>query len=299
MHVEKMHFTGPVWRPPYEANSVLLQVTIGCSHDDCKFCSLYDGVKFKTSPFDEIEEDLKIARQYQPHARRVFLVGANPFVLSYNKLVRLALLIHNYLPEVKNIGGFARITDIMPKSVEQLKDLHRLGFDRITIGTETGDDITLKQMRKGYTAQDIVEQTRKLEEAGIEYHISYLTGLAGKGNGQRNALASAEVFSQLRPYILNVVSLTIFPESDLHQEIEDGLYIETPERERLEELKTLVTHLMPDSKMTILANTVSNPVPLTGLLPYDRGYLLNELQLVLENVQERELNKYRRSIQSL
>lgn len=299
MEMERMHFTGPVWRPPYEANSLLLQATVGCTHDDCKFCSLYPDIKFKASPFSEIEEDLKIAQRYQPHAYRVFLTGANPFVLSYDKLVKIALMIHEYLPGVRNIGGFARITDIKTKTVEQLKDLHRLGYDRISIGTESGDDITLTEMRKGYIAQDIVEQCHKLEEAGIEYNLVYLTGLAGKGNGQRNASATAQVFSQLRPFILNIVSLTIFPGSDLHDEMRDGLYIESSEHERLDELKTLIANLMPDTPVTILANTVSNPVPITGLLPKDRDYMLHELQVTLEHAQEDELKTYRKSIKSL
>lgn len=296
---EKMHFTGQIWRPPFEASSVLLQATVGCSHDDCKFCSLYHGTKFKTAPFSEIEEDLKIVRKYQPRARRVFLTGANPFVFSYNKLVDIALLIHDYLPEVKNIGGFARITDIKAKTLAELKDLRRLGYDRISIGVESGDDITLEFMRKGYKAQDVIEQCLKLQDAGIEYNFTYLNGLAGKGNGSRNALESAKVFSQLRPFALSIVSLTIFPESDLHQEVLDGTYIESSEHERLKEMKTLIANLMMDSPFTLLANTVSNPVPLTGFLPKDRENLIWEIQTIIDTAKEVDLKQYRRRIKSL
>lgn len=299
MKTEQMHFTGQIWRPPFEANSVLLQATIGCSHDDCKFCSLYHGTKFKTAPFSEIEEDLKVVQKYQPRARRVFLTGANPFVFSYNKLVKIALLIHEYLPEVKNIGGFARITDIKAKTLEELKDLHHLGYDRISIGVESGDDATLEYMRKGYTAQDIVDQCLKLQEAGIEYNFTYLNGLAGKGNEQRNAVESAKIFSQLRPFAISVVSLTVFPESDLYQEVLDGTYTESTEHERLEELKTLITNIMTDTPFTLLANTVSNTVPLTGYLPNEREKLLAELQTTLDNVKEADLKEYRSSIKSL
>lgn len=299
MMTEKMHFTGQIWRPPFEASSVLLQATVGCSHDDCKFCSLYHGTKFKTAPFSEIEEDLKIVRKYQPRARRVFLTGANPFVFSYNKLVDIALLIHDYLPEVKNIGGFARITDIKAKTLAELKDLRRLGYDRISIGVESGDDITLEFMRKGYKAQDVIEQCLKLQDAGIEYNFTYLNGLAGKGNGSRNALESAKVFSQLRPFALSIVSLTIFPESDLHQEVLDGTYIESSEHERLKEMKTLIANLMMDSPFTLLANTVSNPVPLTGFLPKDRENLIWEIQTIIDTAKEVDLKQYRRRIKSL
>ena len=194
-----LHFTGQVWRPPYESSSQLLQVTAGCTHNKCKFCSLYHGTKFRLSPITEVEEDLKVIQSYQPKARRVFLTGANPFVLSYNRLLDLGLLIRKYLRHCESIGMFARISDIKPKTVEELKNLRHLGFDGISIGTESGDDNTLAAMNKGYTANDIIEQCKKLEDANIRYNLVYLTGLAGKGKGERNAINTANVFNQLHP----------------------------------------------------------------------------------------------------
>lgn len=296
---DNLHFTGQIWRPPFEAGSVLLQATSGCSHAACKFCSLYHGTKFRPSPFSEMEHDLQIIQKYQPEARRVFLTGANPLVFSYNKLVEIALLIRKYLPKVQNIGGFARITDIKTKSLAEWKDLRRLGYDRIAIGTESGDDRTLEAMNKGYVAQDIIEQCTKLQEAGIEYNITYLNGLAGSGNGQRNALATAEVYSRIRPFIISVVSLTVFPESVLYREIQEGLYQESSEYERLEELKSLIMHLMLDTPVTILANTVSNPVPFTGILPFDRSRLTAEIESIMQSVKEEDLRGYREGIRSL
>lgn len=149
MELKRMQFTGSVWRPPYEANSLLLQATIGCSHHRCKFCSLYKDTQFRVASREEVERNLEIAQLYQPKARRVFLTGANPFVFSFEKLKILATLIKIYLPEVQNIGCFARISDIKQKTIEQLMELRQLGYDRISIGTESGDDITLSQMNKG------------------------------------------------------------------------------------------------------------------------------------------------------
>jgi len=251
------------------------------------------------SPLSEIIEDLLIASIYQPRARRVFLTGANPFVMTFDKLAKIAGLIKEYLPEVQNIGTFARITDIRNKTVEQLKELHHLGYDRITIGTESGDDTTLDYMRKGYKANDIIEQCCKLEAAGIEYNFSYLVGLAGKENGIRNAFESARIFSQLHPFIVSIVSLTVFPESDLYQNIQNGMFIESSEIERLEEMKLFITNLKPDNEVTILANTVSNPVPITGILPRDRDSMLMSLQSIIDNVGEKDLRKYREGIVSL
>jgi hypothetical protein len=123
--------------------------------------------------------------------------------------------------------------------------------------------------------------------------------LAGKGNGQRNALETTKIYSQIRPYIISVVSLTVFPESDLYQDLQQGHYVESSEYERLNELKSLVSNLMLDSPVTILANTVSNPVPLTGILPHDRNRLTSEIQSIMDTTEEDDLTHYRRNIKSL
>lgn len=292
--LEKLHFTGTVWRPPHEAHSVLLQVTVGCTHRACKFCSLYGDLRFRMSPLEEVEADLQIIARYQPRARRVFLVGANPFVLSYGRLVRLADLIRDYLPKVATIGMFSRISDIRQKTPEQLRDLRLRGFTGISIGTETGDDPTLHFMNKGTTAREIDEQCRKLDEAGIEYYFTYMTGLAGAGNGHRAARASVELFNRLHPYIIGVVSLTLFPEAPLWQEVRDGRFVEASEGERLEELRTLVAGLQ--IPVTVMAHTVSNAVPLLGRLPEDRARMLRELDDARRRFNERELAAYRRGI---
>lgn len=295
--MELLHFTGQVWRPPYEASSQLLQVTAGCTHNKCKFCSLYHGTKFRLSPITEVEEDLKVIQSYQPKARRVFLTGANPFVLSYNRLLDLGLLIRKYLRYCESIGMFARISDIKSKTVEELKNLRHLGFDSISIGTESGDDDTLAVMNKGYTANDIIEQCKKLEEANIRYNLVYLTGLAGKDKGEQNAINTANVFNQLFPFTINFVSLTVFPESELYEEIQRGNFIEATEHERLLELRTFISKLCIET--TLLGNTVSNTVPFIGMIPNDKVRLLNELDLAINSLNERELKQYRDSIQSL
>ena len=293
-----MHFDGPVWRPPYEATSQLLQVTAGCTWHRCKFCTLYGKLRFRMSPMSEIEDDLKVVHQFQPRAHRIFLTGANPFVLTVNRLTDIALLIRKYVGKGHpTIGCFARITDITKKSVDDLRQLHHLGFDYLTIGVESGDTDTLARVNKGYTSEDILEQCTKLDEAGIRYHFFYLVGLAGKGCCERNAHRSAEVFNKLHPVSIGFLSLTLFPESILFQEIGEGLYKETSEYERIDEMICLIEHLT--CKTHILARTVSNPIPFTGSIPTDRQLLLNELRSVKERLSEEQLRSYRDSIESL
>lgn len=292
--LDRLHFTGTVWRPPHEAYSVLLQVTTGCTHHACKFCGLYGDLRFRVSPMEEIEADLHIIARWQPRARRVFLVGANPFALGYERLVRLADRIRDYLPKVQTIGMFARVDDIARKTDAQLRELRARGFTGLSIGTETGDDPTLLRMNKGTTAAEIIAQSCRLDEAGVEYYFTYMSGLAGAGNGQRAARATADVFNRTHPYLIGLVSLTVFPDTALAREVQAGEFREAGELERLDELYTLLERLAIPT--TIAGQTVSNTVPLFGRLPEDRARLLHELGDARTTLCEQELAEYRRNI---
>ena len=240
-----MHYTGTIWRPPYEADSLLLEVTAGCTHHKCKFCTLYSDLpfKFRMSPMEDIENDLLEAQvlRTNPHSKmltrlqgkddpdpiqRVFLTGANPFVLKTEKLLEIASLIRKYFPSVESIGCFARITDPANKTDDELLQLHRAGYNGLTIGVETADDEALAFMRKGYHSKDILTQCKRLEQAGIEYGFFYLTGISGKGKGEASAKASVHIFNQLHPFLIGPNMLTIYPESDLYQEIQNGTWEE-------------------------------------------------------------------------
>ncbi|MDE7419005.1 MAG: radical SAM protein, partial [Muribaculaceae bacterium] len=167
-------------------------------------------------------------------------------------------------------------------------------LDNINIGMETAHDPTLEHMNKGYHALDILEQLSKLDEAGIRYNIVYLNGLGGKGQGIESAVATADVLNRLNPFIVNIVSLTIFPESRLYKELQDGTYIEEPEIERLIEIKTLINNL--NIKTNILSNHISNTVPLTGILPKDKATILRQLDKAIAESPEHELQAYRNSV---
>lgn len=249
------------------------------------------------SPIKEFEEDLAEIKQYQPYARRLFWTGASPFAMSYDNLKLRALTVRDYLIKCQSIAMFASIRDIKGKEVWQLKKLHAMGINGLSIGTESGSDNVLSLANKGYTAADIVEQCRKLDEAGIEYYFVYMTGLAGKGGGYQNAVESAKLFSQLNPYFISVDSLTLFPDTELYAMAQRGEFIPAGEKERIEELKTFISNLQ--IRTHLLANSVSNYYPITADLPYDREKALGELQYVLDTKSEAEMLKFRNSLKSL
>lgn len=311
-----MHYTGTIWRPPYEADSLLLEVTAGCTHHKCKFCTLYSDLpfKFRMTPMEDIERDLlevQILRT-NPYSKmltrlqgeddpepiqRVFLTGANPFVLKTEKLLEIASLIHKYLPSVESIGCFARITDSVNKTDEELLQLRQAGYNGLTIGVETGDDAALTFMRKGYTSSDILTQCKRLEQANIEYGFFYLTSISGKGRGEAGAKASAEVFNQLHPFLVGPNMLTIYPESDLYQEIQNGNWEEEGELEKYRELRTLVENLNISTYFAAMG--ASNAFQLRGKLPEDKEKLLATLDRIISEVSEEDLRRYRRNLRHL
>lgn len=292
-----MHFTGRTWRPPYEAHSVIIQATSGCTYGKCRFCSLYQDECFRMSPLREFEEDLEEIKFYQPYARRIFWTGADPFAMSYENLKLRALTVRDYLIKCQAMAMFASIRNIRDKETWQLKKLRAMGIHGLTIGTESGDDDTLLLAGKNYTAADILEQCRKLQEAGIEYYLVYMTGLAGRGNGYRNAVNSARLFSRLNPYFISVSSLTLFPGTELYRMEQEGKFVPAGEKERLQELQVFIRNLQV--RTHLFANTGSNYYPVTAYLPKEREAVIRELQYVIDTGSEEEMAAYRRNLKSL
>lgn len=294
-----MHYTGTIWRPPYEAASILLEVTAGCTHHKCKFCTLYDDLPFffKMSPMEIIESDLQELKSLgsrDKHRDRVFLTGANPFVLSYDKLAALAELVRQYLPAVESIGSFARITDIMLKTDKELAKLRTMGYEGLTIGVETGDEEALKFMNKGYVSSDIIKQCQRLDTAGIHYNFFYLAGISGAGRGEKGAKLTAGLFNQIHPLLIGVNMLTIYRESELYGEIQRGNWQEESELEKYKEVRTLVEYLQIPTVFAAMG--ASNAYQFQGKLPKDKGKLLLLLDEIIKDVSEEELQRYRKGV---
>ena len=311
-----MHYTGTIWRPPYETSSLLLEVTAGCTHHKCKFCTLYNDLpfKFRMSPLEDVESDLQEAQLWSTdpismltarlqglprpeRIQRAFLTGANPFVLKPERLMAIADLIRQYIPSIKSIGCFARITDVTLKSDEELVSLHQAGYDGLTIGIETGDDEALRFMNKGYAAADIVKQCQRLDQAGIHYSFFYLVSISGAGRGGIGAKATADVCNQLHPTLIGVNMLTIYPDSELYQEIQRGNWKEENEIEKYKEIRTLLESLEIPTQFAALG--ASNAFQFQGTLPEDKAALAAALDKIIETVKEDDLREYRVNLRHL
>ena len=251
-----MHFTGTVYRNPYWPTWPLLEITQGCTHNKCKFCTMYKDVPFQMSPMEWIEEDLKELAECDPDARTIQLLSANPLVLTYDKLERVFKLIHKYLPKMEYIYLAGRVTDLKNKTVDELKKLKDLGMREISLGVESGDDWTLERINKGYHASDILEQCHKLDEAGIAYWMTFLNGVAGKEHSIDHAVNSAKIFSQCNPMVVGSGGLTLFPGTPLLAEAERGEFTPLTEKEMLIELRAFFENLSCDCAI-VTHHTVS------------------------------------------
>ncbi|QQG64419.1 radical SAM protein [Desulfobulbus oligotrophicus] len=292
-----MHFSSGINRPPYEAMDGFLQVTSGCSHASCKFCTFYKDAPFAVSPMEEIEEDIKEIRDRGWKFQRIFLQGADPFILPYNKLMQVAELIHQYLPSVESIGGYARVDNVRNKTVEQLRRLAEVGYSNFYFGNESGDDKLLERMNKGYKAEVVVEQLSKLDEAGMKYIVNFLGGLGGYNYGLSHARESAKVINQLHPTLVYASELTLFPDTPLSKDKQKGLFAEATEVERLEEMYEFIRCL--DIDTVFKAEHVTIPVPIRGKLPEDKQNMLELLQEQIDIAKEGGLDGFRKRVMSL
>lgn len=272
-----MHYTGEVYRHPMESETPLLEVTIGCSHNKCSFCTMYRKTIFRISPIEDIIADLMELQSYHPNIDRIYLVNADPFVLSTDKLIKIAELIHAYLPNVKTITCYASILNIKQKSIDDLKKLRALGYNQLHIGLETAYDPALKLMNKGYTAQEARQQLAKLKEAGFEYDALLMMGVAGRNAGSENAKATLELLSEFKPFMVSIMPTSVTPGSELEALCDAGEYIELTEKEMLEEEIKFLEELDVPDDCFFFGSHYFNLVPVSGLMK-DRQQMIDHLK---------------------
>lgn len=275
-----MHLTEPVYRNPYWTTWPLIQITQSCTHNSCKFCTMYRDVPFRMQPMEWLEEDLRELQVLAPNAKTVQLLSANPLALSFDRLMPRLQLIRKYLPNLQHMYAATRVDDIKNKTIEQLKALRDIGVDEISLGVESGDDWTLQRVNKGYTAQDILEQCHKLDEAGIRYWMTFLNGVAGREHSHDHAVHSAEIFNQCHPMLVGTGGLTLFPGTPLLEEAGRGGFTPLDEREMMQELHTFLQHLTCDCEL----NTHhTSTLHLTGPFLPRKQQLLDALQDAIDH----------------
>jgi radical SAM superfamily enzyme YgiQ (UPF0313 family) len=264
-----MHYEGNIIRPPSEANSILLQVTVGCSRNKCTFCGSYQGERFKIKPDNIIMEDIAFAADYCKNQRRVFLCDGDALIIPQKRLMNILTRIEEQLPWVTRVGVYANAKSIAMKSSEELKQLREHKLSIAYMGLETGDDITLKEINKGADSGEMIRMGKKIREAAIKLSVTVILGIAGKERSGVHARQTGRVLSAIDPEYVGALSLMLIPGTPLFNDYQAGKFpLLTPE-EMLEELRIMVaeTNL---SLGLFHANHASNYLPIKARMPKDK-----------------------------
>jgi radical SAM superfamily enzyme YgiQ (UPF0313 family) len=271
----------PVIRPPSEANSFLLQVTLGCSQNSCAFCGAYLNKPFKIKPIEEIEADLAQGAQWYPYTNKVFLCDGDALVLSNEKLIPILKKINKAFPKLSRISSYANAQNILNKKPEELAELVKYKLKVIFLGLESGSNEILKRMNKTATSWEMVEAVVKAKEAGIKSHVIVLLGLGEKAASKTHALETARVLNLMNPKYISVLSLMLVPGTPLYADYIAEKFIELSSLELLQETSWLIEPLTVEGSI-FRCNHASNYLPLEGRLPQDKQNLLNLLREALE-----------------
>ena len=263
-----MQYEGIVIRPPSEAESLILQVSLGCSHNRCTFCPTYKGRRFRIKDLELIKQEIDEAAPYGPF-RKVFLADGDALIIPQPKLVAILDHLNEKLTGLRRVGVYGNAKSILRKSVEELKALKERKLGIVYLGVETGDPALLEKIRKGASYEQMVEAGRRVKEAGITLSATVLLGLGGVEGGQRHARATARVLSDIDPDFASALTLMVVPGTPLDDEMKAGEFQLPSPFQLLEELGTIVGH-SNFSRCYFTSNHASNYLPIKARLPRDK-----------------------------
>ncbi len=283
-----MDYVGAIYRPPSEADSLLLQVTVGCSHNRCTYCSMYLEKRFRPKSWDVIVQDIREAASIGPRFRRVFLCDGDALILPTERLTETLEAIRRYLPWVERVSAYGDTRSVLRKPVADLEALRRLGLGMVYHGVESGDDDVLRAVHKGGTRAQVVETANRLRDAGITHSVIVMLGLGGVDGSDRHARATASLLSEIGPAYVGVLTTTVVPGTPLALAEEQGSFVLPSKFDMLRELLTIVEHAR-FSQCQFSSNHASNYLPVRCMLPRDRDQVLKALREVVEAGDERVL----------
>lgn len=277
---EGMHYEGYCIRPPSEADSILLQVTVGCSHNKCTFCGAYKEKRFKIKDDKIILSDILFAAKYMRGMDRVFLMDGDSLIIPQKRLMRILEIIKEHLPWVKRVGIYANAKSIGMKSLEELKQLHQNNLGIIYYGVETGDDEIRKAINKGSTAERCIEMGQRIKEAGIVLSVTVLLGIGGRKKSLQHARATGELLSAMDPDFVGALTVMLVPGTPLYQDYIDGKFELPDETGLLRELREMIasTNL---TRGYFFSNHASNYLPLKIKLPSGKQKALDLIDAAL------------------
>ena len=277
---EGMHYEGNCIRPPSEAHSILLQVTVGCSHNKCTFCGTYKDKRFRIKDDKIILSDILFASKYMKRQDRVFLMDGDSLIIPQKRLMWILDRIKEHLPWVRRVGAYANAKSIGMKSLEELIELRENGLGILYLGVESGDEETLKNIRKGTSTQNLINKGRKVKEAGMKLSVTVLLGIAGRERSLVHARATGELLSAMDPNYVGALTVMLIPGTPLYEDLRKGDFQLPNERELLLELREMIAHTNL-TRGLFFSNHASNYLPVKARLPKGKQEALDLIDSAL------------------
>lgn len=278
-----MNYNMPLYRPPSEAYSLIVQATLGCSHNKCTFCDMYKTKKFIIKPIEQIKKEIDYYRETIKSAPRVFLADGDALIIEFEMLSEIIVYIKERFPECNRISMYGSPKSILLKSEKELKELKNLGVFLIYLGLESGDDEVLKSVNKGVVVKEIIDAGLKVKGAGIKLSITAIAGLGGKALSNNHAINTGRAVSVIQPEYFSILSLMYNKNTELYKDIENGSFAPLENFEILNEIKKIIQNIDTESNIIFRSNHASNYLSLEGTFPKDKNKIIDEIDKALEN----------------
>ena len=276
-------YVGDVYRPPSEAYSLIVQATIGCTHNKCSFCKMFKEKRFQTRPTEDIIADFAWARKRYRSVPRIFLADANALCLKTDKLMPILTYIEETFPECERVTIYGRASDVLRKTEDEFRQLREHGLTMGYIGAESGSDKVLEMCRKGETRQQLIDAVKRIEKVGIKASVTFISGLAGKDGWEDHAIQTGTMITEMNASYVSLLTLLVDPQAPMYEDIQSGrLKLLTPQ-EVLAETHLMLENANPEKTCIFRSNHASNYLSLKGDLPQDRDRFLAQIEAAMKN----------------
>lgn len=273
----------PLYRPPSEANSLIIQATLGCSHNKCSFCSMYKDKRFTIKSLEKIKEDILEFREMYSYVEKIFIADGDTLIIPFNDLRDILKFIKDTFKECNRITMYASPKSIKIKTVSELKELKRLGLEMVYMGIESGSEEVLKDINKGATREEIITASKKIKESDIKLSVTLIAGIGGKEKTYIHSKETGSIISLIKPNYLGILSLMVEKNTEIESKINNGKFELLNSVEILNEIRNILDNISTDEKIIFRSNHASNYISLKGNLPMDKDRLIEDINWCINN----------------
>ena len=279
-----LNYDAPLYRPPSEAKSLIFQVTLGCSFNECSFCDMYRSKEYSERSWEEVKSEIDLMAKTLPNTTRIFLADGDALNLSTDYMVQIVEYIYQKFPNLERVSCYAMPMNLLKKTPEELDSMKKAGLDMLYLGIETGSDILLKKVTKGATAKTIIKSCKKAKDAGFTLSCMVILGIGGSKYSSENARETAKVISAVKPDYVG--ALTLYLENGIKDEFMTKFneeFIRISDSEAIDELQELISGIDVNDKVVFRANHGSNAYNVAGTFPEDKQAMLDKITWMKEH----------------